>query len=156
MCNHEQSLGGPNTAQFGAELGLTRFVCGAVFHKLLRLGCAGPAFPYPLAMVLQTSSGQQFSEKARNSPFQRQRRGVGSWAARDALQKARLGSHMGVGTPKCMYAHHSEASPGKDGEQMPWFFILPTRQVARNTIRNTMAFLKVIDNISNCILLECY
>ena len=53
-------------------------------------------------------------------------------------------------------AHHWEASPEEGWGANALFFILPTSQVARNTIRNTMAFLKVIDDISNCLLLECY
>ena len=89
-------------------------------------------------------------------PLQRLQRGVRSWTARDTLQKARLGARMGLGTPKCMYAHHSEASPGEGWGANASFSILPTSQVARNTIRNTMAFLKVNSSIYNCILLESY
>ena len=63
LCNHEQNLGGPNAAQFGAKLGFTHFVCRAVFYKLLRLGCTSLAFPSSLAMMFQTSSGQPFSKK---------------------------------------------------------------------------------------------
>ena len=74
----------------------------------------------------------------------------------EALLKTRSGPHVDIGTPKYMYAHHLKASLGKGRGPDAVFLILPTSQVARNTIRNTMAFLKVINNISNYILLECY
>ena len=86
LCNHEPGLGGPDAAQSG--VGLHVLSVELVFYQLLRLGCRGPTFPYPRAMVWTII----FEKMRLIPPFQRQRRGVGSWAARDALQKTRWAS----------------------------------------------------------------
>ena len=78
------------------SVGLHVLCVEPIFYQLLHLGCTGPTFPYPRAMVRTII----FGKMRIIPPFQRQRRGVGSWAARDTLQKTRLGSYVDIGTPQ--------------------------------------------------------
>ena len=55
-------------AKFGRERGCSHFVFGGCGKNCSVLSCTGPAFPYPLAMVLQTRSGHSFWKKTHRIP----------------------------------------------------------------------------------------